>query len=111
MTVEEMLLSAMAETGIPVAPLTYLGAATEYLVFTYSAAGVVFADSQPDGELYSIQLHHYLPHRASPYSTRSKIYAGLAAHGCTYPDLIPASDEDGQHWVFEFEWVRGLADG
>ena len=95
------------EDILPIYPNVYTGADLEYLVYTYYVIPEVFADSVSHASRYSIQLHYYLPQKENPNPTKLAIISACTSGGFTYPSMTNASDSEGQHYVFEFEYVNG----
>ena len=102
MTIEQKIINALKGIGLPVVPEPYTGDALEYLTFSYDLFGSLFAEGKPGTILYDISLHHYAPFNSNPGATRIKICTALSAAGFAWPSITNASDNEGQHWVFEF---------
>lgn len=81
-------------------PNVYTGAEVEYCVFNYSEFPAAFADNSPQVIGYSVQVHLFMPLKTNPYAKKAAICAALFAADFTYPQVINATDEDGQHYVF-----------
>ena len=92
---------------LPLFPNVYTGTELSYLVYNYYMIPEVFADSAAHAARYSIQLHLYLPHKTNPNATKLSIISACVNNGFTFPSMTNASDEDGQHYVFEFEYANG----
>lgn len=92
---------------LPLFPNVYTGEELSYLVYNYYVLPEVFADSVSHAARYSIQLHLYLPHKTNPNATKLSIIEACMNHGFTFPSMTNAGDGDGQHYVFEFEYVNG----
>ena len=106
MTVDEALMSALS-TILPTFPNKYTGELLEYIVYDYTVVPSVFADHAPRAARYLVNVHHYLPEKADPTATRITISHALFGAGFTWPYITNASDNDGQHYVFECEYVDG----
>lgn len=87
-------------------PNVYTGDAVEYLVYNYTALPQVFGDGLPAAARYLVQVHYYLPRKKNPNPTKLQISQALKAQGFTWPDIENASDREGQHYVFECEYVN-----
>lgn len=94
-------------TILPLFPNVYTGEELSYLVYNYYVLPEVFADSVAHAARYSIQLHLYLPQKVNPNPTKLSIINACIANNFTFPSMTNASDGDGQHYVFEFEYVNG----
>jgi len=104
-SIDSRIINAVSPVVTTVVPNQYKGSNTEYCVFTYTEMPSVFADSKPAAIRYLVQLHYYLPHRTNPNAKKTNIKNALFNAGFTYPQVINASDNEGQHYVFEFEGI------
>ena len=86
-------------------PIFYTGDALEYVVWNYSVIHVVWAEHAPHAARYLVQVHLYLPHGKNPQEPIQALSRAVYDAGFTWPDLTDASDEEGQHWVLECEYV------
>ena len=93
--------------SLPLSPNVYTGDALSYLVYTYYVIPEVFAESVSNISRYMIQLHYYLPHKANPNTVKLAIVQACYTAGFTYPSMTNATDSEGQHYVFEFEYLNG----
>lgn len=107
MTIDEALKSTLSQFVPELAPNQYTGKALEYIVWNYNILPVVFADSEPEASHYLVQVHWFLPHGVNPTIKRTQIRRALKAADFTYPSVVNASDNDGQHYVFECEYADG----
>jgi len=92
---------------LPLYPNVYTGDALTYLVYNYYVIPEVYANSVSHASRYSVQLHFYLPHKGNPNAIKLAIINACISGGFTYPSMTNASDKDGQHYVFEFEYCNG----
>ena len=106
MSCDEAINTAFGEI-LPLFPNVYTGTELTYLVYNYYVIPEVYADSVSHASRYIIQLHFYLPHKANPNETKLSIINACIDNGFTYPSMTNASDKDGQHYVFEFEYCNG----
>lgn len=88
-------------------PNVYTGDALEYVVTNYTALPQVFAERLPAAQRYLVAVHYYLPEKMNPNAQKLAISAALSRQGFTWPSIENASDDEGQHWVFECEYVNG----
>ena len=88
-------------------PNVYTGDALEYVVTNYTAIPQVFAERQPAAQRYLVAVHYYLPDKINPNPKKLAISNVLFGQGFTWPSIENASDSEGQHWVFECEYVNG----
>lgn len=107
MSIDEILQRAVESTGLPCSPNLYTGSAREYATWNYSELPEVFADGAPHAARYLIQVHYFLPTGKSPSSLKQDLRLALFYAGCTWPNITNASDNEGQHYVFECEYADG----
>lgn len=77
-----------------------------YFVFNYTVMPYVFGDNDAPFERYLIQLHYFCPREDNTVALRRKIKWAVFDAGFTIPTEENASDEDGQHYAFEFETLE-----
>lgn len=106
MTVDEAVVSALTNI-LPVYPNKYTGEQLEYIVYDYTVIPTVYADHAPRAARYLVNVHHYLPEKEDPTSKRIDISKALFDAGFTWPSITNASDDEGQHYVFECEYADG----
>lgn len=102
-------LQAALEEVMPgaVFPHVYTGPLERYAVWNYQTIRTLWAESRPHAARYLVQAHLYLPHGENPHALILKLQRGLVDRAFTWPNLTDASDAEGQHWVFECEYVDG----
>ena len=96
------LLVGTLDSLLPTADGVYKGAATEYIVFNYTELPADFADDDAAHYRYLVQVHLYAPLEKNTRTYRREI---------SRPTVTPASDKNGQHYVFECEIAGGVDDG
>lgn len=106
MSCDEAINAAFGEI-LPLFPNVYTGDELQYLVYNYYVIPQVYAESAAHAARYSVQLHLYLPHKENPNPTKLAIINACMAGGFTFPAMTNASDKEGQHYVFEFEYANG----
>ena len=77
-----------------------------YLIFNATSMPHVFADGEVPYERYICQLHLFAPRAKNTVKLRKQIKKALYAAGFTWPHVEPANDEDGAHYVFEFQGLE-----
>lgn len=90
----------------PIAPTSAdvdAGKKSTYITFNYNSFPADFGDDAPAHERFIIQVHLYCPAGANSLDKRRAIKAALVAAGATWPSYENASDNDGQHHIFECE--------
>ena len=89
-------------------PDRYTGAAKEYCTFNYNEIPAGFGDNVPHAVRYVVQVHWFLPLKRRPHPKKKLLRRALTAvRGFSAPEIVNASDEMGQHYVYEFEAVDG----
>ncbi len=98
-------------TVIPVCvPGVYTGDAEEYCTFQYGEFPAGSGDNAARLTRYLVQVHYHLLQQRGTWpdrrAQRGKLRRALAAlPRATAPTVTDASDELGQHYVYEFEMV------
>jgi len=108
MGVNEKIKNALEVFGDPVmhgefAPKTNEPPPKQYYTFEYSTLGAAYADNAPSQERYLIMVHFYCPRTFNSVTRIKQTKVKLFGSGLTWPSMVSASDEDGQHIVFECE--------
>ena len=88
----------------------------EYCTFHFTLEPEALADDTAQLQRALVQLHYLAPLKANTVPTRRALWAALAAAEEFSPAMIEnATDQTGQHYVYEFEavgqWLGGDADG
>jgi len=112
MTVNEIIITALEDFGDPVRFGEYIAPDKKpkpdrYYTFNYSKRGVDYGDDIPGHEMYFIQVHFFCSRTFDSSRRISQTQKKLFATGFSWPAVINASDEDGQHIVFECEYADG----
>lgn len=100
------------ETVTPIVPEfatdVYTGDADSYCVLNATEMPDSFGNNRPHAIRYLVQLHWYFPLRTDPRATKRALRAAISGlRGCTTPSVVPDTDKDGGHLVFEFQAVDG----
>ncbi len=103
MTINEAIIQALEGFGDPVVPGLYTGEAKRYYSFNYDLLPANFADNRPLFDRALIQVHFFAPLGFNSMKHRRDTRAALVAAGFGWPEIIEASDQDAQHFVFETE--------
>lgn len=111
MTVDELLVRAL-EPILPVQAsdyeLTDEGDEAEYITFNYTTNPDDFGDDDPEHEIYSVQVHLFMPSGMPSLEKRARIKKALIRAGFTHPRTTDATDADGQHHIFECQIAEGV---
>ena len=86
---------------------TYTGTALEYVTWTVYQLPQVYGEHGPAAARYPVMVHYWLPHGKNPNPGKLRISKALFDQGFTWPSVTNASDGDGQHYVFECNYVNG----
>lgn len=107
MNVDDALMTAL-DPILPgcVFPNVYVGRESEYLVTSFTALPDVHTENGPAAARYLVIVRYYLPTGKNPNPTKLRIQQALYDQGFTWPSITPASDNEGQGWVFECEYVN-----
>lgn len=111
MSINATIIAALAPLSCPVSAGPYNGTATTYITFNYFSSGDDFADNEPQHERLNVQVHYFCSLATNSVSVRDSIKQYLFAADFTWPTVTDATDSDGQHWVFECEYVMGVDTG
>lgn len=106
--IDTTIRTALAPLGLPVEPNEYEGSAQEYISFVYSELGVLYAEGKPHAIRYILDVHWYLPRDKNPESGKNRIRHLLHNAGATWPNIVNASDKEGQHYAFECEMLGAV---
>lgn len=107
MSIDSAIRNAITPIIPIVKPNVYTGSETEYCVFNYTELPTLHGDNSPHAIRYLVQVHWFLPTGTNPNAKKKQIKNALMNAGFTYPSVINASDGDGQHFVFECQYVDG----
>ena len=105
--VDNALMSAL-DPVLPgrVFPNVYVGRETEYIVTSFTALPEVPTESGPAAARYLVIVRYYVPTGVNPNTKKVQIQQALWGAGFTWPSIAPASDNEGQGWIFECEYVN-----
>lgn len=101
-------IRAAVEPLVPMCvPGLYTGEAEEYCTFNYTEIPGAFGDSRPHVIRYLVQVNWFLPLKRRPKPKKEQLRRALGTmQRCvTWPTIEDASDELGQHYVYEFQAV------
>lgn len=106
-SVESKIVAALAPFGDPVEKSLLYAAAKDlppqYYTFSCSSAGADFGDDEPGCELWQVNVHFFAPLRGNISRRVKATKKALFQAGFTWPHAVGASDQEGQHIVFECE--------
>jgi hypothetical protein len=108
MSINSIIKTTLAPVTSEIEPDVYSGTADEYFTFNYFSQGDDFADDAPQHERYNVQIHYVCPRGKNSLSIRKQIKQLLFGAGFTWPTVTDATDSDGQHWIFECEYLMGV---
>ena len=83
----------------------------EYCTFDYTQTAGLAGDDGTDVGLARVQLHYLAPLKASTVAKRRALTAAIEeTDEFSLPTVSPATDELGQHYVFEFDALTEAED-
>ena len=83
----------------------------EYCTFDYTQTAGLAGDDGTDVGLARVQLHYLAPLKASTVAKRRALTAAIEeTDEFSLPTISPATDELGQHYVFEFDALTEAED-
>lgn len=90
-------------------PDFYTGDEKEYSTYNYTEIATAFGDGRPHAVRYQVQVHWFLPLKQRPHPKKKALRRALGAmqRFVTWPTIENASDELGQHYVYEFQALDG----
>ena len=107
MTLYQRLSTALKPLGIPVQPDVDTKNRERCIVFHYDLRPVQFAGNRPCWYKALVQVHLFLPLGEDGVVLQGRVIRALAQAGFTWPEVVDATDEEGQHKVFECELLLG----
>lgn len=111
MTVDKTIRTALEPFEYDAYHNTYTGLDEIYFVFNYNVVPDSYSDDEPEYNRYVCQVHLYAPMTYNSITIAKQVKLALENAGFTYPEQVDASDEDGQHLVFECEFVEYIERG
>lgn len=78
----------------------------EYVTWNAYTLPQVYAERLPAAARYPTQVHYFLPHGVNPTKKKLAIQRALFEQGFTWPSITDASDREGQHYVFECNFIN-----
>jgi hypothetical protein len=107
-SIESKIKSALEPLKYKVYPNTYSGpGTTPYFVFNFDTIPDDFGNNKPKHERALVQVHLFCPHEFDSVTLRKNVKKNLSKAGFTWPVTTNASDENGQHYVFECQIAEG----
>lgn len=79
-----------------------------YFTFDYMVSPVHYGNNAPLYELYDVNIDLFAPEKMNTLALRRQVRDLLERAGFTRPSEVNASDNDGQHYIFECEvaeWI------
>ena len=107
-----MVKAALAPFGDPVEKSLFSAAGgslpARYYTFTCTSFGDDFGDDAPGHERWLVSVHFFAPLGENWNGRVRATKEALFAAGFTWPEFTDATDQDGQHFVFECEAAEGV---
>lgn len=112
MSVEARVKAALGAFGDPVEKSVFTTPARDgpqrYYTFQCESLGADFGDDEPGSERWLVSIHLFAPPDENCVRRGRMTKRALFNAGFTWPQMTDASDQDGQHLVFECETVEGI---
>lgn len=112
MSVEERVKAALDVFGYPVEKSVLDAAAKRrpprYYTFSCDSFGADFGDDEPGCERCLVSVHLFAPLDQNCLHQVRKTKRVLSKAGFTWPAVTDATDQDGQHFVFECETAQPI---
>lgn len=106
MTLDDKIRAAVEPLVAVCVPDLYTGEEKEYCTYNYNEMPAAFGDSRPHAVRYLVQVHWFLLLKKRPQPKKRQLGRALGeTHLFTWPTVENASDELGQHYVYEFQAV------
>lgn len=103
---DDALQDALQPLGLPVYPVLYTGTDLEYIVTNHTDLPQVFAERLPAAARHLVTVRYFLPWKKNPNPMILQISRALFEAGFSWPSVTPASDNEGQVYVLECEYVN-----
>lgn len=115
MNIEAQVKAALDAFGDPVEKSVLDAASRErparYYTFSCNSLGDDFGDDVPGCERCLVSVHLFAPLNENCIRRVRKTKRALFAAGFTWPEVVDATDQDGQHYVFECEGIQAVEIG
>ena len=110
MSVEARVKAALDVFGDPVEKsVLYVATdAKRYYTFSCKSFGDAFGDDEPDCERWLVTVHLFAPLTENCVRRARATKRALSDAGFTWPQYADATDQDGQHHVFECETTEPI---
>ncbi|UWP60435.1 hypothetical protein [Ruminococcus gauvreauii] len=104
MTINQKIIEALSDFGLPVKQDVYTGTEKEYFTFSYAdTRASSFGDDKPLAITAHMQIHLFLPLGAEYQEIRNQVREKLFTAGFTYPVITELVESDTKHVIFECE--------
>lgn len=111
-SVEARIVDALRPFGDPVEKSLLYAASNKrprrYYTFTVQSFGDAYGDDEPGCERWLVQVHLFAPLAENCIRRAAQTKKALFEAGFTWPSMVDATDQDGQHYVFECETAAGV---
>lgn len=113
-SVAARIVDALRPFGDPVEKSLLYAAANKrprrYYTFVVQSLGDAYGDDEPGCERWLVQVHLFAPLAENCILRAAQTKKALLRAGFTWPSMVDATDQDGQHYVFECETAAGVPD-
>ena len=112
MSVEARIKAALDVFGDPVEKSLFSAQPAElpprYYTFVCNSFGDDFGDDRPGHERWLVSVHFFAPLGRNWNQRARETKRALFEAGFTWPRFTDATDQDGQHFVFECETAEAV---
>lgn len=107
-TLNRRNIGALQGLKLPVVPQVDTKHREKCITFNYDEIPFQFAGNRPSWYKALIQVHLLYPVGENSIVIRRSVLSALTKAGFSWPELIDASDEDTQHFIFETEAITPI---
>lgn len=112
MSVESRIKAALDVFGDPVEKSLFSAQSSElpprYYTFVCNSFGCNFGDDEPGHERWIVSVHFFAPLGQNWNNREKATKQALFQAGFTWPKFTDATDQHGQHFVFECEVAEAI---
>lgn len=108
MTLNQRIIGALQGLRLQVVPQVDTKHRDKCITFNYEEIPFQFTDNRPNWYKALIQVHLIYPVGENSIPARRGVLSALTKAGFPWPEIVDASDEDTQHFIYETEAITPL---